>query len=643
MYLNTNGSFRLEMIKVVKKLDIYILKKFLLLFVGAFCICLFILMMQFLWRYLEELIGKGLSMDIVAKFFWYMALTLVPMALPLSVLLTALISFGNMGENLELTAMKSAGIPLRRIMAPLAIICAILMCVSFVFQNRISPISQKQLTRLLVTIKETSPAIEIPEGVFYNGIPNVNLFVKHKEASTGMLYDIIIYKMDQGFENAQIVVADSGRLETTADKHFLKFTVYSGEQFENLRTTTGQLQANINVPYDRETFKTKDLLIDFDSNVDLLDENMFSTMAKAKNLRELERGVDSIGQVADSVGNSYYVNYKDRYFLQRELTKTDSLKAVKDAQNAKVNVSKLFAEMSTEKKLQAVKLAREETQQIRTDLEWEKPLTSSGYLDVRKHKIEWHQKFALSLACLFFFFIGAPLGAIIRKGGLGFPTVISVIIFITYYIINTSGMKLAKEDTVDVWLGMWVSTLVLAPFGAFITYKANKDSTVFNIDNYISGIRRFFGIRRGRMFNLKEVVIEEPDHVAELACLEDITMRCKNYIEKAHLPFAPNYIKLWFKPSEEDEVKDIAHDLDEALQRLSNSRNAKILTYMSNYPEMYTTAHLSPFKKRGINIAVGILFPLGLIVTWRIWRYRIILYRDMKQIERTTEQLKQCL
>ena len=631
------------MLKIIKKLDIYILKKFLLLFVGAFCICLFILMMQFLWRYLEELVGKGLSMDIIAKFFWYMALTLVPIALPLSVLLTALISFGNMGENLELTAMKSAGIPLRRIMAPLAIVCVALMCVSFIFQNRISPNAQKQLTRLLATIKETSPALEIPEGVFYNGIPNVNLYVKHKEAATGMLYNLIIYKMDQGFENAQIVVADSGRLETTADKHFLKFTVYSGEQFENLRTTTGQLQANINVPYDRETFKKKDLLIDFDSDVDLLDENMFSTMAKAKNLKELNRGADSLKTVADSVGKNYYKNYYDHYISQTDLTKSDSIKAEKDARKTKTDISKIFAELSAEKKLEAVQKAKQETEQIKTDLEWEKPLTSSGYLDVRKHKIEWHNKFALSLACLFFFFIGAPLGAIIRKGGLGFPTVISVIIFITYYIINTSGMKLAREESVDVWLGMWISTIVLAPFGAFITYKANKDSTVFNLDNYINAVRRFFGIRRGRMFNRKEVIIEEPDHEAELKTLEGIVERCREYIKTEHLPYAPNYIKLWFRPVRSDEVSDISHDLEECLANLSNSRNVKVLTYMSNYPEMYATAHLSPFRKRGINIAVGVLFPIGLILAWRIWRFRIMLYHDMRQIEKTTEQLKQCI
>jgi lipopolysaccharide export system permease protein len=619
------------------------LRQFMLLFIGAFCICLFVLMMQFVWRFIDDLIGKGLSMEVLAQFFWYMALMLVPQALPLAILLASLITMGNLGESMELTAIKAAGIPLIKCVRSLICFSILVGGISFIFQNDIGPAASSKLRQLMFAMRQKSPELEIPEGIFYNGIPNVNLYVKHKEAATGMLYNLIIYKMDQGFENAQIVVADSGRLETTADKHFLKFTVYSGEQFENLRTTTGQLQANINVPYDRETFKKKDLLIDFDSDVDLLDENMFSTMAKAKNLKELNRGADSLKTVADSVGRNYYKNYYDHYISQTDLTKSDSIKAEKDARKTKTDISKIFAELSAEKKLEAVRKAKQETEQIKTDLEWEKPLTSSGYLDVRKHKIEWHNKFALSLACLFFFFIGAPLGAIIRKGGLGFPTVISVIIFITYYIINTSGMKLAREESVDVWLGMWISTIVLAPFGAFITYKANKDSTVFNLDNYINAVRRFFGIRRGRMFNRKEVIIEEPDHEAELKTLEGIVERCREYIKTEHLPYAPNYIKLWFRPVRSDEVSDISHDLEECLANLSNSRNVKVLTYMSNYPEMYATAHLSPFRKRGINIAVGVLFPIGLILAWRIWRFRIMLYHDMRQIEKTTEQLKQCI
>ena len=226
---------------VIKKIDLFVLKKFITLFAGSFFVCLFVLILQFLWRYVDELIGKGLSMEILAKFFWYASITLVPMALPLSLLLASLISFGNMGEQLELTAMKAAGIPLRRIMAPIGIFSAAMACISFVFQNDTSPKAQKELTRMIATMKETSPAIEIPEGMFYNGIPNINIYVDHKDAKTGMLYHVIIYKVDQGFQNAQIVVADSARLETTADKHFLSLTIFDGEQFENLQARSTAL------------------------------------------------------------------------------------------------------------------------------------------------------------------------------------------------------------------------------------------------------------------------------------------------------------------------------------------------------------------------------------------------------------------
>ena len=621
------------MFGIIKKIDIYVLKKFLLLFVGAFCICLFVLMMQAVWRYIDELIGKGLSLDILVKFFWYMGITLVPMSLPLSVLLTALISFGNMGESLELTAMKSAGIPLMRIMRPILIICIFLTGVSFIFQNKISPSAQKQLTRMLATMKETSPAIEIPEGVFYNGIPNVNLYVQKKNAKTGMLYNVIIYKIDQGFENAQIVVADSGKLETTADKHFLQLSIFNGEQFENLRSTAARFDASVNIPYDRETFKEKNILIEFDSNFNMMDENMFSSMARVKNLHELKQGADSITKSCDSIGIDFSKILHSKFYSIETNTK-DSLAAIKTAKTSTIDIRNLYEGMSLDKKLQIVQQISRETKSIKEELEWQYPIAKSGYTNVRRHLIEWHQKFSLSLACLLFLFIGAPLGAIIRKGGLGIPTVISVIIFIIYYIINTSGMKLAKEDNAEIWAGMWASTFILMPFGIFITIKANKDSVLFNIDNYLNAIQHFFGIRKGRFFVRKEIVIKQPDYKAEFNQLKEIGEQCETYIKKNHLPYLPNYFKLFFKSQQEDDIPQLSAKLGKTLEELSYSQNIKLLSYMSNYPELFTTAHLSPFHRHGINIAIGLLFPIGLLLAWRICRFRIQLYRDLKLIER---------
>ena len=616
----------------VKKIDLYVLRKFASLFVGAFCICLFVLMMQFMWRYIDELIGKGLTMDVLAKFFWYMSMTLVPMALPLSILLTALISFGNMGESLELTAMKSAGIPLLRIMRPLIVACGLTGVVSFYFQNVVSPKAQKQLTRMLVTMKETSPAIEIPEGVFYNGIPDVNLYVKSKDVKTGMLYDVIIYKMDQGFENAQIVVADSACLETTADKHFLKLTIYSGEQFENLRAQSSQLTTAIQVPYDRETFDEKTLLIDFDSGFELMNEGMFNGMARVKNLKELVRGADSIYHYCDSVGYEYYKSLDTKYLALPAVSRADSTKALLLGKRDNAGVRTTFDQLPPDRQLVAVQRAQTQVKNIMTDLDWEQPVTKQGYTNARRHWIEWHQKFTLSLACLIFFFIGAPLGAIIRKGGLGLPTVVSVIIFIFYYIINTSGMKLGKEGSIPVWLGMWMSTMVLAPCGAWITWRANNDSVVFNLSTFTARLRRWWGIRTSRNYYRKDVVISQPDYAVERERLQTLTAQCQVYLAEHHLLRLPNYKRLYFAPRPADAIADISRQMEEMLERLSNSRDARLLTIMNRYPELMTKAHLSPFAYRGTNFAIGVLVPVGILVAWRIWRCRIRLYRDLKLI-----------
>ena len=273
----------------LKKLDIYILKKFMLLFVAAFFICLFVFMMQFTWRYVDDLIGKGLSLDILAKFFWYMGLVLVPQALPLSVLLASLITFGNLGESFELLAMKAAGIPLIRVMRPLILVSLLIVGVSFEFQNDISPKANLDMRTLLLSMKQQSPAVEIPEGVFYSGVPNVNLYVQKKNAETGMLYQLIIYKTDQGFDRAQIVLADSGRMEMSADKMHLLLHMWSGEQFESLQGAGAEMmQGGGEAPYDRETFGYKKFIIDFDANFNMMDKNLLNGMAEVKNRHQIE-------------------------------------------------------------------------------------------------------------------------------------------------------------------------------------------------------------------------------------------------------------------------------------------------------------------------------------------------------------------
>ena len=465
---------------ILKKLDIFILKKFLQMFVGAFFVCLFVFMMQFTWRYVDELIGKGLTLDLLAKFFWYMAITLVPQALPLGVLLASLITFGNMGESLELLSMKAAGVPLKRIMRPVGVVAVMLVGISFYFQNVASPYAQVSLNALLFSMKQSSPAVEIPEGVFYSGVPNVNLYVQKKDAKSGMLYQLIIYKTDQGFDRAQIVLADSGRMEMSKDKMHLTLDLWNGEQFENLQANNFSALNSSGVPYDRETFDYKHLIIDFDSNFNLMDTDMLRGMASAKNMKQIASSVDTMQMQMDTIGKTTYAE------IQRFFTHKTDLK-VKGG-----NWDSICENLMPDKFVSARNFARSSVQQQLYDYEWRSQVSQGYMYDIRRHWIEWHQKMTFSLACLFFFLIGAPLGAIIRKGGLGMPTVISVIIFILYYIINTSGMKMGRSGNIPVWIGMWASTIILAPAGIWLTYKSNKDSIMFNLDSYLEFITNFY-------------------------------------------------------------------------------------------------------------------------------------------------------
>lgn len=277
------------------------------MFVGTFFICLFIFIMQFLWLYVDDMVGKGLSIDVLAKFFYYASLTLVPKALPLAVLLAALITFGNFGERVELTAMKAAGVPLIRVMSPLIGFSLVLSLISFYFQNITIPHANLKLQTLLISMKQKSPELEIPEGAFYDGIENYNLYVKKKDNNTGMLYGVVIYNMTNGFENATILKADSGRLETTADKQHLKMILYHGEQFENLKD--GQINSK-NIPYRREQFGEKTMLIEFSNDFDLMDGSFLSNNAMNKNMVRLSRDIDSLSTAQDSIGRVYYNQLK---------------------------------------------------------------------------------------------------------------------------------------------------------------------------------------------------------------------------------------------------------------------------------------------------------------------------------------------
>lgn len=616
--------------KFIKKIDIFVFKAYSLLFVGTFFICLFIFMMQFMWRYVDELIGKGLTLDVLAHFFYYAGLTLIPMSLPLAILLASLITFGNLGERFELLSMKAAGIPLIRILQPI-IIFNILLCIgSFYFQNVTGPEAQKKFYTLIYSMKQKSPELEIPEGIFYSEIPGYNIFVEKKGKENGILYGVMIYSTTDGYEDAQIVLADSAELKTTADEKHLMLTMYAGERFRNMQAQ-GNMMARANVPYMRETFIQETDLISFDNNFNMMDANVFSGSAQTKNLREIETGLDSLAHKSDSIGRSLFAYLQNTTYRRKvNIASQDSAKIARQT----LNFDTLYSQLTVSQQQSILRNAMQKSTVATNEYEFRGLISKDIDQSTRTHWVEWHKKFTLSLACLFFFFIGAPLGAIIRKGGLGVPVVISVTIFIFYYIINVSGEKMAKSGEWVPWFGEWLSSMVLCPIGIFLTYKANKDSAVFNIEAYINVIRKILGLRISRHIARKEVIIHDPDYPVVKTELMALSQEWQAYAQKSRLRLPPNYLHIFFHNIDDHEVISLSRKMENLITILSNSRDAAILDALNKLPIVSTHAHTRPFHNYKWNMVLGIIFPVGIFFYFRIWRYRLRLYKDIQQIKK---------
>jgi len=622
----------------IKKLDIFIAKQFLLLFVATFFVCLFVLMMQFLWRYIDELIGKGLSMEVMAQFFWYMMLMLVPQALPLAILLSSLITFGNLGESSELTAIKAAGISLIRSFRSLIFLTVCIMLGSMYFQNVIGPNANMSFAQLLISMKQKSPELEIPEGIFYDGIPQTSLYVQKKDPQTGMLYGMMIFRQTDSFEDAAIILADSGMMQSTAEKKHLLLTLHSGEWFENMR---GQDVGSASVPYRRETFARKQILLDFDADFNLTDAGLLSNNAKAKSLEQIRMDVDSMNHQYDSIGRVFYKDVMTFYFCRDSISKSDSLRATKMAQTKAVNVDTLFNRLSPEQKQRAMTTALNRVNRSVADQEYKELITGDGDKLIRQHRIEALNKFTLALSCLLFFFIGAPLGAIIRKGGLGIPVIISVLVFIVYYIFDNTGYRMARGGMWAVWFGKSLPTAVLAPLAVFFTYKANNDSVVFNIDLYRNFFMKLLGLRLKRHITGKEVIINDPDYTADRISLTTVNDEITTYAHEHKLWRLPNPIKVFFRYEDDHEIERIVEVLEGVIEDLMNTRDKKIITELSNYPIVSPRAHTRVFNRRWMNIISAIILPVGLCIYLRMWMFRLRLYRDLKVIKHTNSEIIQ--
>ena len=629
------------------------LQTFLPLFIMTFGICLFIVLMQFLWRYIDDMVGKGLGIPVLGEMFFYAALFLLPMALPLAILLASLMTFGNLGERLELLAMKSAGVSLIHIMRPLMITIGIISIGAFFFQNNAMPVVQVKLYSLLYSMRQKSPELDIPEGVFYGEITGYNVYVKQKDNKTGLLKDVMIYDYSDGFNNARVIKADSGRLKTSADKLFLVLSLFNGESFENLKSQTGSAGAKVAVPYRRETFGTKEILIEFDANFTRTDESFMQNQYMGKKLNDLQTSIDSMTVRLDSIKalnakSVYEMSYRRTFSKPKreegnrtgnsQVNNTDSLKKKQDEPAIIIDFDSLYQAQPASVKAALLVRAKSNIESVKADYYFKAATMGDEAYKVRRHLTEWHKKFTLSFACMVFFFIGAPLGAIIRKGGLGMPVVISVILFIFYYSVDNIGFKMARDGVWAAWEGMWLSSAVLAPLGIFLTYKAVNDSVILNADTYLNALKNLIGKRSGRKVEKKEVIIFTPDYGAILPRLDKLANDCASYL-KGHKRWL-NYITFWRQGGKDHTAEQLAEEMDGIIEELANSDQNLLLNKLMDYPVIGGYNQLNANLNGKIGLALGIFIPIGLPIYLLATYQRKLLRHDIQVVQKTSRELE---
>ena len=632
--------------KIVKRLHIFMLQTFLPLFAMTFLIVLFIVLMQFLWKYIDQLVGKGLGMDVIGELFFYAALSMVPMALPLAILLASLMTFGNLGEKFELTAMKASGISLIRVMAPLMAVVGMLAVGAFFFQNDVLPKAQVKMWTLLFSVRQKSPEVEIPENVFYDQIPGYNLLVKEKNKETGMLYDVMIYDVNRG-DNVTILLADSAQMAMTPEMSHLYLHLFEGEQFENLRE---QRTSDRNVPFRREAFLDKQILIPFDANFNRLDEQGMRQQYVGKNIVELHQSIDSIGHRVDSIGDMFSRDLRRDASLvlpQPDLTvpaRTDgsvdeyAAKRQEDLRKRAEELAQATRPLSIDSVLgsmppaqaaqligQAIGISREH-QNVN---EFKSLTMDEEKRSIRRHEIELIKKYTLSVACIIFFFIGAPLGAIIRKGGLGTPLVVSIFLFLIYYIFDNTGYKLARDGRWPVEAGIWLSTMVLAPLGAYVTWKAMNDSSVFDGDRYRNFFRRVFGLRSARHVPLKEVIIRDIDPERGEKMLSIVAGRCRSLAGGLASPRNPlkSYVVYFLDEVDTRRIHTVADELNRTVDYLSDSRDPRLVMKLSELPVIRVLWVYAPTPKRWMGYIALPLLPLSI----PLWLYGRRCLRNLRR------------
>ena len=454
----------------------------------TFFVSLFILLMQFVWKYIDDLVGKGLDWLVITKLLFLASSTFVPLALPLAILLSSLMMFGNLGENYELVAIKSAGISLNRIMRPLIIVSIFISGLAFYFANVVLPIANLKFLSLLYDVREKKLSLNIKEGVFYSGIEGFVIRVGKKEKDGNTIRDVMVYDHSRHHGNSSLTLAEWGKMELSVDKRFLLFKLYNGINYEeriDLRN------ASITHPFQRTKFDEEYQAFDLSAfQMTRTDEKLFKKNFEMLNISQLDFAMDSIKKAIHLDQYQYNKSFPRNYFYLNSAE--THVKAAIAPSGKKRPYSYILANFSQKERVQIIEASKNSANYLKENLKNTHENWSGRMKLLYKHEVVYHKKFTFSIACFLLFFIGAPLGAIIRKGGLGMPTVVSTVFFILFWVLSFTGEKYSIEGVMPTYQGMWLAPAILLPIGAFLTYKATVDASLLDIDEWISFFNKIF-------------------------------------------------------------------------------------------------------------------------------------------------------
>ena len=474
----------------MKKLYRYITKSFLGTFVLTFFIVVFIWVMQFVWLYVDDLVGKGLEFSIIAELLFYTSITAIPMSLPLALLLALLMCFGNLGEHYELVAMKASGISMWRSMRPLLYFSLMLSVLAFFISNSLIPIATLKWRTLLTDVQRQKLAFNIKEGVFYKDIENYVIYVDKKGKDGSHIYGVKIYDHTDHTGNTKIISADSGYMTMSPNQRNIIFTLYNGYNYTDVVSVDNYKDTR---PFERMSFKEEQIKFSLASfDMTRSSEDMYKSYQQMMNIRQLSQSLDSLGKRYDSKQEAFTQGFERRWANRNSLSLPESKADTMAIDTCIVLHWPLLENYDDEQRAIIVNMAVGTAQNAKDNVAFNKIDLSSQTENINKHKKEWHKKFTLSIACIIFFFIGAPLGSIIRKGGLGLPVVISVVFFIIYHLISTISERMAVYSDLNMFLGVWLSSLVLMPIGLFFTFKATSDAALFDGDSWKKFFQRLF-------------------------------------------------------------------------------------------------------------------------------------------------------